>query len=233
MSAQISITVPEIDKSTTIGTETESVSIKVQKLSLKEFLQEKFVILHCNNRDSPLIKLVLIAWEYYGSKSKELHIKESTEFVGKPKLEYESGKSLEGEAAIVTYFLLSGRRKHNMVDSFETTRAQVLQWIFYALNEVKPAVYSWATESKGFQRSKIETTTIMARLNECLLTRTYLVGERISCADISMAVMLLPAAQIVMDQDGMASYRNVFRWLKTCLGQPEFIQVLGRDVKFS
>jgi len=196
-------------------------------------LQEKFVILHCKHRNSPIINLVLIAWEYYGSKSKELHIKESTEFDGKPQLEYENGKSIEGAAAIVTYFLLSGRRKHNMVDSFESTRAQVLQWVFYALNEVRPAVYSWVTESKGFQRSKIETSAIMTRLNECLLTRTYLVGDRLSCADISMVVMLLPAAQTVMDKNAMASYRNVFRWLKTCLGQPEFIQVLGKDVQFS
>ena len=236
MPAQLLITFPEIGKSNAIATETASKEIKsasLQKLSLREFLQEKFVILHCNHRNSPIINLVLIAWEYYGPKLKVLHIKDSPEFDGKPKLEYEIGKSIEGEAAIITYFLLSGRRKQNVVDSFDSTKAQVLDWVFYALNEVRPAVYSWVTESKGFQRSKIETTTIMTRLNECLLTRTYLVGERISCADISMVVMLLPVAETVMDKRVMASYRNVLRWLNTCLVQPEFIQVLGRNVQFN
>ena len=120
-----------------------------------------------------------------------------------------------------------------MVDSFESTKAQVLQWLFYALNEVRPVVYSWVTQAKGYQRAKLETSGIMAKLNDCLLTRTYLVGERISCADISMATILLPAIETVMDTDNLASYTNVLRWMKTCLAQAEFIEVLGPDVKLN
>ena len=197
-----------------------------QKLSLKEMLKENFVILHCGGRNSPMINLILIAWEYYGSKSKKIHVKESKDNIGRPKLEYESGKLVEGEAGIVTYLLLSGKAKHNMVDQFESTKAQVFQWLFYAINEVRPPIYSWITESKGFQRSKNETLNIMGRVNEYLLTRTYLVGERISCADISMAAVLLPAVQMT-DDATKSSYRNLLRWLSTCVNQPEFTKVLG------
>ena len=144
-----------------------------------------------------------------------------------PKLEYENGKSVEGPAAIVTYLLLLWSQTQKSVGSLESSRAQTLQWIFYALNEVKPPVYSWVTEAKGYQRSKSETLTILGRLNEHLLTRTYLVGERISCADISMVTVLLPALQNMPDKSCKASYLNVFRWINTCLGQQEFIRVLG------
>ena len=210
--------------------ETKSKEVKSaspQKLSLKEMLKENFVILHCKSRNSPITNLILIAWEYYGSKSKKIHVLESSDYDGKPKLEYESGKSIEGAAGIITFLLLSGKTKHTMVDSFESTKAQILQWIFYALNEIKPPVYSWVTESKGFQRSKVETINIMGKINDFLLTRTYIVGERISCADISMVAILLPAVQTFTDKNAKSTYQNLYRWMNTCLAQPEFIQVLG------
>ena len=100
---------PGITKPPPIAKETKSTEVKSvspQKLSLKEMLKENFVILHCKHRNSPIINLILIAWEYYGSKSKKIHVKESSEHDGKPYLEYESGKSVEGEAAIVTFLLL-------------------------------------------------------------------------------------------------------------------------------
>ena len=204
----------------------EAVVTSTQKLSLKEMLKENFVILHCGARNSPMINLILIAWEYYGSKSKKIHVKESPDYNGRPKLEYESGKSVEGEAGIVTYLLLSGKAKHNMVDQFESSKAQVFQWLFYAINEVKPPVYTWITEAKGFQCSKNEALNIMTRINDYLLTRTYMVGERISCADISMVAILLPAVQLT-DAATKSSHRNLMRWLSTCINQPEFSKVLG------
>lgn len=228
MSTQETVKLPDNAKLVTVAKEPilKEVTAASLKLSLKEMLKENFVILHCKTRNSPIINLILITWEYYGSKSKKMHVKESNDFDGKPKLEYENGKYFEGAASIATYLLLSGRSKHNMTDSFESTKAQIFQWLFYALNEVKPPVYSWVTESKGFQRSKIETIKIMTRLNDLLLTQTYLVGERMSCADISMAAILLPAVQnALLNTDD--SYCNLLRWLNTCLAQPEFIQVLG------
>ena len=95
--------------------------------------------------------------------------------------------------------MLWSHKTQKNVGSLESSKAQTLQWIFYALNEVKPPVYSWVTEAKGYQRSKSESLTMLGRLNEHLLTRTYLVGERISCADISMATVLLPALQNMPD----------------------------------
>ena len=87
-------------------TDTKEVEIaSPPKLSLKEMLKENFVILHCKYRNSPIINLILVAWEYYGSKSKKIHVKESVDASDNPKLEYESGKSVDGPAAIVTYLL--------------------------------------------------------------------------------------------------------------------------------
>ena len=227
-STQETLKLPEISSNTSAEKKQPKVEAvaSTQKLSLKEMLKENFVILHCGARSSPMINLILIAWEYYGSKTKKIHVKESPEYTGQPKLEYESGKLVEGEAGIVTYLLLSGKAKHSMVDQFESTKAQVFQWLFYAINEVKPPVYSWIIEAKGFQRSKNETINIMARIDEYLLTRTYLVGERISCADISMVAILLPAVQLI-DTTAKSSHRNLIRWINTCINQPEFAKVLG------
>lgn len=47
------------------------------------------------------------------------------------------------------------------------------------------------------EASKKELLRLLGVLNEYLLTRTYLVGERISLADVALVFDLLPAYQFV------------------------------------
>ncbi|MRA94325.1 hypothetical protein GH868_30915, partial [Bacillus thuringiensis] len=67
-------------------------------------------------------------------------------------------------------------------------------------------------------------------LNDFLLTRTYLVGERISLADICLCCNLLALYQIVLDPEFRQPYSNVNRWFTTLVNQPQFKAVIG-DVK--
>jgi len=64
-------------------------------------------------------------------------------------------------------------------------------------------------------------------LNEFLLTRTYLVGERITLADVALALDLLPAYQYVLEPELRRPFINVSRWLTTLINQPQFKAVLG------
>lgn len=64
-------------------------------------------------------------------------------------------------------------------------------------------------------------------LNSQLLTKTYLVGERITLADIVVATSLLQAYETVLDPSARASYPNVNRWFTTLVNQPQFKAVLG------
>lgn len=69
--------------------------------------------------------------------------------------------------------------------------------------------------------------TALSILNSHLLTHTYLVGERITLADIIVACNLLNPYKYVLDPDYRKPFGNVNRWFNTLINQPEFKAVLG------
>lgn len=60
-----------------------------------------------------------------------------------------------------------------------------------------------------------------------MLTRTYLVGERISLADISVACNLLLLYTNVLEPEFRKPFANVNRWFNTVVNQPNFRAVVG------
>merc|ERR1711872_126240 len=78
-------------------------------------------------------------------------------------------------------------------------QAQIVSWMNFADNEILPASCTWVFPCLGImQYNKLNTDQAkdavqkaLATLNDHLLTRTYLVGERISLADIAVCCNLL------------------------------------------
>lgn len=114
-------------------------------------------------------------------------------------------------------------------------RAEVVQWMDLADEEFLPHVLAWTlpalsampNNKNQVESSKQELLRLLGILNEYLLTRTYLVGERISLADVALALDLLPAYQNVLEPELRRPYINVSRWLTTLINQPQFKGVLG------
>ncbi|OWF43661.1 Elongation factor 1-gamma [Mizuhopecten yessoensis] len=117
------------------------------------------------------------------------------------------------------------------------TRDQALiqQWINFGDNEVYPASCTWVFPTLGItpfnkqegEKAKEQMKNAMTVLNNYMRTRTYLVGERISQADISLACNLMLAYQNVMDPSFRDSFGNVNRWFNTLVNQPQFKAVIG------
>merc|ERR1711915_929395 len=63
--------------------------------------------------------------------------------------------------------------------------------------------------------------------NDHLLTRTFLVGERISLADIAVACTLLNLYKHVLDPSFRKPFLNVTRWFTTVINQPNAKAVIG------
>merc|ERR1739838_487178 len=64
-------------------------------------------------------------------------------------------------------------------------------------------------------------------LNGFLESRTFLVGERISLADITLVYNMLMLYVQVLEPKFREAYGNVNRWFTTCINQPNFKAVLG------
>jgi len=113
--------------------------------------------------------------------------------------------------------------------------AAVRQWVDFGDNEILPAACTWVFPTMGvIQFNKQETARAqdqvkkaMAALDQHLLTRTYLVGEKVTQADISLACNMLMLYQQVMDPEFRKPYRNVNRWFTTIVNQPNFKAVAG------
>jgi elongation factor 1-gamma len=77
------------------------------------------------------------------------------------------------------------------------------------------------------ERAKEDIKTALGVLNTHLQTRTFLVGERISLADISVASYLVQLYRLVLDAEFRKPYSHTNRWFTTLVNQPQFKAVLG------
>merc|ERR1712241_1157673 len=88
-------------------------------------------------------------------------------------------------------------------------QAAVAQWMAFAQNEVLPAACTWVFPCLGImqfnknatERAKEDVKKAMNALNEHLLNHTYLVGERVTLADIVVACTMLSLYQNVLDPE--------------------------------
>lgn len=64
-------------------------------------------------------------------------------------------------------------------------------------------------------------------LESHLEDKTYLVGHKITLADITVVSALVYPYKFVMDPAYRAQFPNVMRWFTTCVAQPQFEAVIG------
>jgi elongation factor 1-gamma len=116
--------------------------------------------------------------------------------------------------------------------------ADVLCWINFAENVVRPAVMSWVLpatscmpfDQKSFDAAHSDSERLLSAINDVLLNKTFLVGERLSLADIHLAFNILPAYQHVIEPAATQRYGNVTRWFMTIVNQPNVAKVVGKVV---
>lgn len=185
---------------------------------------------------------VLVAAQYSGA-----HVKLAPDFVfgetnknepflkkfplGKvPAFETDDGKCLIESNAIAYYVAnqqLRGKTNYE--------QAQIIQWMDFADGVVLPTSSRLVFPLLGIMplnkqvadSSKEELTSTLHFLDEYLLTRTYLVGERVTLADIVLALTMLDLYTHVLDTTFRKPYVNVNRWFTTIVNQPEVKTVIG------
>jgi len=147
-----------------------------------------------------------------------------------PTFESKSGHRLFESNGIAFYVANEQLRGKSSDDT-----AAVLQWFEFADQEILPAACAWTYPCKGVMqlnkqnvdRAREDVARTLGVLNTHLLTHTYLVGERITLADISVACTLLDLYQLVLEPEFRKPYQNVNRWFVTLVNQPQFKAVLG------
>ncbi|KAI8620697.1 hypothetical protein BC830DRAFT_1097723 [Chytriomyces sp. MP71] len=197
------------------------------------------------NPNNPRVAKALIAAKYNGIEVEVVPVEmgksnKTPEFLKKfplgkvPAFESNDGFTLY-ESNAIAFYVAAYKQGTELLGASPKESAKIQQFIGIADNEITPAAATWLFPILGWMpnneqntnKAKEDIKKVLAALNEHLLHHTYLVGETITLADITVVTALLNFYRIVFDAAFRASFKNVNRWFLTCVNQQQFKDVLG------
>lgn len=153
-----------------------------------------------------------------------------------PILQTPAGVVFESNA--IAKYLAKIRRDTGLTGNGLYEEAAVDAWVDFAANALELPTSVWVYPVLGYmpfqkaayEKAKTDLAAGLATLNDYLLTKTYLVGDQITLADITVASALIYPMKLVCDKAYLKPFGNVVRWFSTCVNQPEFKNVVGEVV---
>ncbi|XP_066560027.1 elongation factor 1-gamma isoform X1 [Amia ocellicauda] len=148
--------------------------------------------------------------------------------LGKVPVFEEDGFQITESSAIAHYVATEVLRGTSPQDS-----ALIQQWVNFADVEIVPSVATWvyptlgAADNRVTQRARETIQGVLSVLDKHLHARTFMVGERVTLADISMVCALFLLYKQVLEPSLRGNFANVTRWFITCVHQAQFSAVLG------
>ncbi|KAL2855474.1 hypothetical protein BJY01DRAFT_204204 [Aspergillus pseudoustus] len=154
-----------------------------------------------------------------------------------PAFEGANGFTLS-EAVAIAVYVTSQNEKTTLLGKTKQDYASILRWLSFANAELLPSFGAWYRPLKGldpYNKKNVEDASKAALkklsvLNTHLTANTYLVGERITLADIFTAALLTRALATVVDKKVRSDYPAVDRWFQTIVAQPAFKAVVESPV---
>lgn len=134
------------------------------------------------------------------------------------------------ESNAIAYYLANEQLRGKS----DLEKAQVQQWVNFADNEILPASCAWVFPLLGIlppnkgaiDRAEKDVSGVLTVLNNHLLNNTFLVGERVTLADIVVFTTLLNLYQHVLEPAKRNNFVNTTRWFTTVLNQPQVLKVV-------
>lgn len=142
--------------------------------------------------------------------------------------------SLYESSAISYYLALESSKSEELLGKTNYEKALIQQYLALIETEINPIAARWAYPTLGyrkyieadFKEAREETLKVLKKLDEILEPRTFLVGESITLADISVACSLILLYYTVLDEKERRPFLNLNRWFVTMINQPNFKSVI-------
>jgi len=186
----------------------------------------------------------LIAAQYNGvdvevPEFKMMEDNQTPEFLAKnplgkvPLLETDQGCIFESNA--IARYIARIRSDTELYGSTFFESGQIDSWIDFCAHELELPATMWFYPIFGYMpfnaaataKAKADLQKALEVLNTHLLHRTYLVGDKITLADITVASALVYPMKMLLDPSFRKPYTHVERWFCTCVNQPQFKAVVG------
>jgi len=150
-----------------------------------------------------------------------------------PVLETPQGSLFESNA--IARYIARMRRDTELTGASYFESGQVDSWIDFCAHDVELPVCMWIYPILGYvpanecatNQAKSDLARALGVLEQHLLFRTYLVGHKVTLADIVVASALVYPFKLVCTAEYLAPFPCVVRWFTTLVNQQNFKSVIG------
>jgi elongation factor 1-gamma len=151
-----------------------------------------------------------------------------------PAFETAAGEALT-ESDAIAYYVANAVKDSPLLGKTNFEKALVHKYVSFVASEIVPNLAKWLYPLNGWakynketeQQAKEALKRALVALDAELLAKTFLVGERVTLADITVACHLLDAYKKLFDASYRADFPNVTRWFLTTVNQSKFKKVAG------
>ncbi|KAL8944429.1 MAG: hypothetical protein Q9216_000480 [Gyalolechia sp. 2 TL-2023] len=138
------------------------------------------------------------------------------------------------ECMAIAIYITSQNEKTSLLGKTKQDYASIVRWMSFANTEVLPNISNWFRPCIGrdpFNKKSVEDAKKAALqavkvLEEHLWVNTFLVGERLSLADLFAAGAISRGFQYFFDKKWRQENPNVTRWYETVCNQPIYAAVV-------
>ncbi|RYP07999.1 hypothetical protein DL764_002145 [Monosporascus ibericus] len=136
------------------------------------------------------------------------------------------------ECIAIAIYITSQNEKTTLLGKTKQDYASILKWMSFFNSEVLPKLGAWYRPLLGWDPYNKKAVDDAAKasekafsvVEEHLLHNTYLVGERITLADLFAASIASRGFQFFFDKEWRAKHPNVARWYETVYNQPIYAE---------
>ena len=114
--------------------------------------------------------------------------------------------------------------------------ASIVRWLSFANSEILPAIAGWFCpligrepyNQKNVRDNEAKANKAIGVLEQHLLVNTFLVGERITLADLFTTGVMTRGYQFVFGKEWRGKYPCTTRWFETVYNQPMYLEVADK-----
>jgi len=142
------------------------------------------------------------------------------------------------EAIAIAIYITSQNEKTALLGKTKQDYASILRWMSYGNHEILPNLGGYFRPLIGrdpYNKKSIDDHLQQALkaihvLEEHFLVNTFLVGERITLADLFVAGLMSRGFQFVLDAKWRSENPNTTRWYETVTNQPIYKAIVDKPI---
>lgn len=139
------------------------------------------------------------------------------------------------EAIAIAIYITSQNEKTSLLGKTKQDYASILRWMSFANHEILPSVAGFFRPLIGrdpYNKKSVDdymkaSYKAVDVLEKHLLLNTFLVGERMTLADLFAVSTLSRGFEFLFDKKWRAENPNVTRWYETIHNQPIYAEIAG------